>query len=643
MKTARLASLMLLLVSALWMTAHAGIWQESSQADFADGTYNTNVYTLPTGKLMVQQDAIYDLNDDGHPDIIVCNMQGLNGEFDTPSYIYWGTDAGYDTLHRTALSTYGATCNAVADLNDDGYLDLVFSSYDRSGSTQASIYWGSAQGYRETNKTYLPTLGSHGCYIADLNDDHYPDLVFANYGSSDFHDVNSYIYWGGPNGYSVSNRTELPTHGGISSSVADLNRDGYLDLVFSNRQNSEPNWNIHSYIYWGGSNGYSTSRMDSLYTEGAYGNAVYDLNRDGNLDIVFCNHFNGSSYVCNSYIYWGDSTGNFSESRRTELPTLSGNSVAVADIDRDQWPDLVFANWCDDNTYDVPSYLYWGSPQGYSIARRTLLPTYAAVGVMIGKAAGERHPLDCPYQDIVLTGYGNTFLYYNSPAGIDTTHPVLLPCAYGHLSTKNTGNLEDRSSCESYVSSVFDAGQQVTWQTMAHSGNLPVGTAVDYYIRTGDTPRPDHSWSAWCRVPTDSIPAGLDSRYAQYKLLYTTAGANAPSTESVTIGYQPANGVAERGGASLAGPAAIRMGPNPFRERLAISGQSTGPGKVTIAIYNALGQLVRAMESVTDARGTLSAFWDGRDQAGRQVASGTYQVQVQLPGLCFNRRVQYFR
>src|ERR1700736_6248746 len=67
----------------------------------------------------------------------------------------------------------------------------------------------------------LPAFGGGRSVIGSLNKDGYPDIVFCNY----IHNYpglrNAYVYWGGPDGYSASNRLELPNWAG---GVAALRR-----------------------------------------------------------------------------------------------------------------------------------------------------------------------------------------------------------------------------------------------------------------------------------------------------------------------------------------------------------------------------------------------------------------------------------
>ncbi|MBI5805513.1 VCBS repeat-containing protein [candidate division TA06 bacterium] len=619
----------------------AGQWVETTQTDFADGVFNVNVIADHSGILKVHQDAIYDLNEDGNPDIIISNMQDTlwGDDFDVPSYIYWGTDSGYTISQRTAIYTHGATGNSVADLNNDGYWDIVFSSYDRSGSQYGRIYWGSDQGYTETNTDSLPVQGSHYNYVADLDGDHYLDIIFTNYGKNYAHDVPSYIYWGGASGYSSSNRTELQTHGATGCSVSDLNRDGYLDIVISNTISGIDDVCINSYIFWGDSSGYSDNRKDSLPTKAGYGNAVCDLNKDGYLDIVFSNHRDGSDpnyqYECNSVIYWGDSTGHFSSTRITELPTLGAISVSIGDLNLDQWPDVVFANWRSGTTWNVSSYIYWGSSSGYQATNRTELPVFACTGVMIGKVANNGTPGGGQYPDIVFTGQTNSFIYFNGTDGFSTSNRTSLSCSYGSMSTKNAGNLCDRSKIETYFSSVF--GNEVDtkeWGSCSWNEQMPAGASAQVSLRTGNTADPDDgSWSSWSQVAKSGLPGKASpSKYIQYQY---TATANelyqGPVLNDITIDYIVPAGINGEPKEALKTDFSVQIQGSQARIKYTIA----EPGKVSIKAYNLLGQQVGVLEEGTKAAGSYQFNW------GKQgtLSNGIYIVRAQLGREWFTKRL----
>lgn len=64
--------------------------------------------------------------------------------------------------------------------------------------------------------------------------------------------------------------------------------------------------------------------------------------------------------------------------------------------------------------------------------------------------------------------------------------------------------------------------------------------------------------------------------------------------------------------------------PNPFNPATEISFTLATPGQVDLVVYNALGQKVSTLFSGEQAAGAHRVSWNGTDQRGSQVASGTY-------------------
>ena len=98
-------------------------------------------------------------------------------------------------------------------------------------------------------------------------------------------------------------------------SLSDLNSDGFLDIVFSNSHDN--NTQIDLFIYWG-VDGFDVGRRTRLPSDGGSAQAIADLNRDGFEDLVVVNGYNGVKANTNSYIYWGG-RGGFDEERRDDF------------------------------------------------------------------------------------------------------------------------------------------------------------------------------------------------------------------------------------------------------------------------------------------------------------------------------------
>ncbi|MDQ7798803.1 MAG: FG-GAP-like repeat-containing protein [Candidatus Edwardsbacteria bacterium] len=642
----------------------AGTWREASQADFADGDFNANVFTSTDGSdsgcLKSNPGAIYDLNKDGRPDLVISNMHDNSTNFNINSYVYWGKhDWTFSADSCLQLPTHGATGNSVADLNKDGNLDIVFSSYNdnSSWSTNSLIYWGSKDGFHLNDTMDLPTLGAHANCVVDLNHDGELDIIFANYRGDDYsNNVNSYIYWGSKDGYNVGNRTDLPTIGATDIAVADLNKDGRLDIVFTNRQGDYGGsftFNLPSYIYYGQGTSnitYDTSHRDQLETHGAYGVSVDDLDNDGWLDIVFSNCHDGASYNIKSYIYWGSSTG-FTTRPRTELPTKSAYCNAVADIDHDGHKDIIFANWYDRDslpytvdTHDVPSYVYWGP----DFISKTDLPSHGAVGVIVDKMSQNGT------KDVLITNgvqgpgfYGTTFntwsYIYHNVGKTGYTGCDSIPSVYGHISTKDNGNAHNRSKSETYGSSVFGNGTDIyEWGICSWVAAVPESTSVEVSMRTGSTAVPDDiNWCGWLPITKSGSKASVPSaKYAQYQLTYNSNNFfEAPVIDEVSLDYQVSSGIS--GDKITANDFEVKIISSGNGIRLSYSLPKESP--VDIAVYNIEGRLVRIIFNGEQRPGQYNLSWNGLNANNAKISSGVYLCRAKFGSKIYNNKIVFVK
>jgi predicted outer membrane repeat protein len=69
--------------------------------------------------------------------------------------------------------------------------------------------------------------------------------------------------------------------------------------------------------------------------------------------------------------------------------------------------------------------------------------------------------------------------------------------------------------------------------------------------------------------------------------------------------------------------------PNPFNPETQIKYDLPATGHVQLAVYNVLGQKVKVLVSEVQEAGHRSATWDGKDDLGKEVASGIYFYKLQ--------------
>ncbi|MBL9213893.1 MAG: VCBS repeat-containing protein [Opitutaceae bacterium] len=373
-----------------------------------------------------------DLNGDGWPEIVVANngrTYHVAVDYTKASYIYWNDAGKFSPERRTDLPTVNGRDVAVGDLNGDGAPDLVFvSAGNEAGEAGARVFWGGRDGYAAARSLFLPGEGSTAVTLGDLDADGRPELVLVNgerlkgreggiYNMVDTVQLDSFIYWNAATGLDPARRTGLPTVAGTDAAIADLDRDGRVDLVFANSQGDA------SFVYWGSPEGFLHRRRLTLPTQNARAVLAADLNRDGHVDLAFANSNAGSRFDIDSYVYWGGPTGP-SAGNRQGLPTSGAAAVLTADLNNRGRNDLIFINKQDGTDAETPASLYLSDPRDpavFAASRRIEVETIGPDGYSAADFNLDGRP------DLVIPGRDGVSLYWGDDRGYRREHrtPVI--------------------------------------------------------------------------------------------------------------------------------------------------------------------------------------------------------------------------
>jgi len=283
----------------------------------------------------------YDLGNNGSPAAVVAADLNGDGQLDLLTANYYSSTVGVllgtgtgrfggAALFSTGTGSYPSSL-AVADVNGDGHLDVLTAN---SLLHTVGVLLGTGTGALTSRTAYSTgdTSNPRCLAVADVNGDGYLDVLTANTGSNT---VGVLLSTGTGSFGAVATYATGPLSGPLSLAVADVNGDGHPDVLTANSTADAVG------VLLGTSNG--GFGAVTPYAVGAnsrpFAVAVADVNGDGQLDVLTANSGTGTAGVL-----LGTGTGRFDAVRTYSTgPASQPLGLAVADMNGDGYPDLLAA------------------------------------------------------------------------------------------------------------------------------------------------------------------------------------------------------------------------------------------------------------------------------------------------------------
>lgn len=312
-------------------------------------------------------------------------------------------------------NTYSAD-SRVGDIDRDGDDDIVIPAQ----RAERKMYFNDGEGHFTHAKGFIPSGGNTTIGVdvefADVNGDGYPDIIVGNEGQ------NELLINRGKKKPGFFYSVALPAAKGFTQDIAvgDIDGDGDLDFVTSDLGIGIGKGEQNQVYINDGKGNFTDKTAECLppWSDHSYQSLLVDFDGDGDLDLFVAN--NGEQ----NRLYLNDGKGHFKDVTDANLPQDEDlNTAALAgDFDGDGDVDIISISY---NT-PGPNRLYLNDGKAkFVFAPENMLPLDA-----------ERRDYDCAAAD--LDGDGDLDLVF---AGMGTISRIYVNDGKGHFTPIKGGNI----------------------------------------------------------------------------------------------------------------------------------------------------------------------------------------------------------
>lgn len=299
-----------------------GFTQTFQSELFSSGFHSVNSSGVP----LIPIDSP-DIDNDGDNDLILIEGSGLTP---TAKFHILRNDgnAGFTQTQVISVENFASSSNVqIADIDDDGLLDLFVARLPPTTGWTGTAYFNNGNGTFDANNplSITPQTGAIQPRLADLNNDGKLDVIIIGFANG--YQAQAFINTTGRAFAPVINSSVAGVQQTFAPGPRDFNGDGILDLI-GYISNASPANSASFQIFLGDGTGVFTAQPVVVNAAASFNNVfpvLGDINGDGKPDLIF----EGATSVGSS------TTGGVYVAINNQLPpadTAGGNANDARDL-----------------------------------------------------------------------------------------------------------------------------------------------------------------------------------------------------------------------------------------------------------------------------------------------------------------------
>jgi len=556
-----------------------------------------------------------DVNGDKIDDLIISSLYD-EGFYEGRIFIYFGGntfDNSYDKILKTPGKRQGLSCSAVADVDGDGFDDIIGSDwYSWNFENQKIHVWLGDKNLSEYPSFSRDMPFKTVKFAGDLNRDHFADIIVSyeiDQNPPEFN-PNLFIIRGAKN-FDIENDLEIVLHGHHTNVTAlcDINQNKVNDIFIDSY---DQNGNSISYVLSGDENGYinvSDTLIKFADTDIRNGSSVWgvipaDMNGDG----IF-------EYYANSQM----------KPFKDVIFIYNAPFPAIAII----YPNTANIEWKTGKHYTItwdsrgevgPSVkieLYQGNLMNRVITNSTENDgsfTWT-VDPMIPEASNYRVKISSTSNSEIY-GFSDIFFHIKQIPVLKITYP-------------------DSAGIKWYWGETYSIEWQ-SWREVGEYVRLELFKDDQFFRIINFSSNNDGSYQY--KIISDDFMSGEN-----FKVKITSVRNDSIfDFSNHSFGIFKAVNVDEKPFVNYTNKLHPNY-PNPFNAATKIRYEISRASDVQIRIYNLLGKVVRTMVSPQQSAGAYELTWDGKDDQNRLAAGGIFILELKTEGVVEREKITFLK